>query len=62
MPRTLIAVAVGLPGFVAYVVAAVTLADRVADLHWAIQALYFLIAGVLWTLPAYWLIVWASRK
>ena len=62
MPRTAIALAVGLPGFVAYVVAAVTLADRVAPLHWAIQALYFLVAGMLWALPAYWLIVWAARK
>jgi len=62
MPRTLLALAIGLPGFVAYVMAAVTLADRVAALHWAIQALYFLVAGVLWALPAYWLIVWASRK
>jgi len=62
MPRTAIALAIGLPGFVAYVMAAVTLADRVATLHWAIQALYFLIAGVLWTLPGYWLIVWVSRK
>jgi hypothetical protein len=40
----------------------IALADRVFSLHWAIQALYFLVAGVLWTLPAYWLIIWASRK
>jgi hypothetical protein len=62
MPRTVIALAIGLPGFVAYLVGVVTLADRVFSLHWAIQALYFLVAGVLWTLPAYWLIIWASRK
>ena len=62
MLRTMIAVALGLPAFVAYVVAAVTLADRVTGLHWTIQALYFLIAGVLWAGPAYWLILWASRK
>jgi len=62
MPRTAIALAIGLPGFVAYVMAAVVLADRVTSLHWALQALYFLIAGVLWALPGYWLIVWVSRK
>ena len=62
MPRIAIALAIGLPGFVAYVVAVVTLADQVAPLHWAIQALYFLVAGVLWALPAYWLILWAARK
>jgi hypothetical protein len=62
MQRTAIALAIGLPGFVAYVVGVVTLADRVFALHWAVQAAYFLVAGVLWALPAYWLIVWAARK
>jgi hypothetical protein len=62
VPRSVIALVFGLPAFVAYVVAAATLADRVNTLHWAIQALYFLVAGVLWAWPAYWLIIWASRK
>jgi hypothetical protein len=62
MSRTVIASAIGLPGLVAYLVGVVTLADRVFSLHWAVQALYFLVAGVAWALPAYWLIVWASRK
>jgi len=62
MSRTTIALAIGLPGFIAYLVGVATLADLVFPLHWTIQALYFLVAGVAWTAPATWLIVWASRK
>jgi len=62
MPRVLIATLVGLVGFILYVGAAVTLADPVERLHWAIQALYFLAAGLLWTIPARWLMYWAARR
>lgn len=62
MPRVLIASLAGLAGFVAYVVAAVTLADPVGRLHWAVQALYFLTAGLLWTVPARWLMYWAAKR
>ena len=58
--RVLIAVPLGLLGFVAYVGLAVTLADRLAGLHWAVQALYFVVAGVLWVLPAHYLMLWAA--
>jgi hypothetical protein len=61
MMRILLAVLIGLTGFVAYVAVAVVLADAVQRLHWAVQALYFLAAGVLWTLPARWLMIWAAR-
>jgi hypothetical protein len=62
MPRVLIATLVGLVGFVLYVAAAVTLADPVERLHWSVQALYFLAAGLLWTIPARWLMYWAARR
>jgi hypothetical protein len=58
--RVLIALPLGLAGFVAYIALAVTLADRVAGLHWALQALYFVVAGVLWALPAHFLMLWAA--
>ncbi len=60
--RTFIATMLGLLGFFGYVAAAVTLADRVQPLNWAIQVLYFLVAGVLWVVPAHFLILWAARK
>jgi hypothetical protein len=62
MSRVLPASVLGVLGFLAYVVAVVTLADLVTPLHWAVQALYFLVAGVLWVLPARWLMLWAARK
>jgi len=62
MPRIPIAVAAFLIGFAVYVMAVVTLADHLTKQHWAIQALYFLVAGVLWTVPTRRLMVWAARR
>ncbi|MBV9785405.1 MAG: DUF2842 domain-containing protein [Acidisphaera sp.] len=62
MLRISIATALGLSGFTAYVIAVVTLADRVFPLHWALQSVYFLGVGVLWVMPAYWLMLWAARR
>jgi hypothetical protein len=61
MSRVLIAGIVGLIGFCVYIVAAMLLFDQVAGLNWAIQALYFLVAGVLWVIPARSLMLWAAR-
>jgi hypothetical protein len=60
--RVLVAVPLGLLGFLAYIALVVTLADRVSGLHWAVQALYFVAAGVLWVLPAHYLMLWAAGR
>lgn len=62
MPRILLASVVGLLGFALYVSAAVTLADSLAEGHWAVRALYFAVAGLLWVLPARSLMLWAARR
>ena len=62
MPRTAIAVPLGLLGFLLYVGAAVALADRVLSMHWAVQAAYFVVAGVAWAWPAQRLMYWAAGK
>ena len=62
MPRIMFATIIGLVGFFAYIGGAVVLADRVAPLHWAVQVAYFLVAGVLWVVPAHFLVLWAARK
>jgi hypothetical protein len=62
MSRIAFAAVVGLAGFFAYVVAAVTLADRLVGWNWAVQAAYFVCAGMLWVIPAHFLILWAGRK
>jgi len=59
MPRKLIASLLGLAGFIAYVVAVVTLADRVTEANVIVQTVFFLVAGVLWTIPARWLMLWS---
>jgi hypothetical protein len=60
MSRAAIAVPVGLLGFLLYIGAAVALADRVLSLHWAAQALYFVLAGVAWAWPAQRLVYWVA--
>jgi len=46
----------------AAVMAAVAFADRLDGLGWAVRAAYFLAAGMLWVVPARWLMLWAARK
>jgi hypothetical protein len=62
MLRIAFATIIGLAGFVAYIAGAVVLADRVAGLNWGVQAAYFVAAGVLWAVPAHYLILWAGKK
>lgn len=62
MPRKLIASLLGFSGFVAYVAVVVTLADNVTDANVIVQTVYFLVAGVLWTIPARWLMLWSVRQ
>ncbi len=62
MPRKLIASLIGLFGFLAYVAAATTLADHVTDANVIVQTVYFLAAGLLWTIPARWLMLWSVRQ
>ena len=61
MPRILVASVLGLAGFLAYLVAAVTLYDAVASLNWALQAAYFVVAGTIWVIPIRSLMIWAAR-
>ncbi len=61
MARTLFGLLVGLLGLALYVGAAVALADRVIGTHWTLEALYYLVAGVAWALPANWLMLWTAR-
>jgi hypothetical protein len=62
MPRPILALLVGLMGFLIYVGVVVALADHVLRLHWLVQAAYFLVAGVAWVLPARALMFWAARS
>ena len=61
MSRIPVAVLIFVVGFAAYVGAAVVLADHVLGLHWTVQAVYFVVAGVAWAWPARALMFWAAR-
>ena len=60
--RAAFATIAGLLGFVLYVGVAVALGDHVLGLHWLLQALYYLVAGLAWAFPAAWLMRWAARR
>ena len=60
--RVPVAVVSGLVGVVAYIAAAVVVADHVLGAHWAIQAVFYLIAGSLWVLPIRWLMYWGAGQ
>jgi Protein of unknown function (DUF2842) len=61
MSRPFAATLMGVLFIVAYIAAAITIPDVLPD-QWAVQAVYFLLAGVLWVLPVRWLMLWSVGK
>ena len=61
MSRGVIALAVGLAGFLAYLAVVVALADHVIPLHWTVGLAYYLVAGLAWAWPAMRLMRWGLR-
>jgi len=47
-------------GLTAYAVTAATLGGALPD-HALLQAVYYLVAGLLWIPPAVWIMGWAKR-
>jgi hypothetical protein len=62
MPRIILALLVGMLGFLAYLGVVLALADHVIGLHWALQVPFFLAAGVAWAWPARWLMFWGAGQ
>ena len=62
MSRIPIALIAGFAGFFLYVAGVLMLADYVLSLHWAIQAVYFVVVGSIWTLPVRWLMYWSVHQ
>jgi preprotein translocase subunit SecD len=62
MSKGLIATVAGLLFVLIYVVVVITLPDLVPRLHWSLEALYWLIAGIVWVFPVRWLMYWAAGK
>ena len=61
MSRPVAATLMGVAFIILYVAAAITLPDLLPQ-HWAVQAAYFLIAGVVWVFPIRWLMLWSVGK
>ncbi len=61
MSRPFAATLMGITFVIVYVAAAITLPDVLPG-NWIVQALYFLIAGVVWVFPIRWLMLWSVHK
>ena len=62
MSRSSIATVAGVLFIFAYIAAAITIPDLTGRMHWTIEAVYWLLAGVVWVLPIRWLMLWAVHK
>jgi Protein of unknown function (DUF2842) len=60
--RVLIATAVAIVFVLAYIAVVVTLPDLLPRQHWAVQAFYWCVAGVLWVVPVWVLLLFASGR
>lgn len=62
MTRPAIATIIGLLFVTVYIVAAVAIPDVVGPVHWAVQLLYWCVAGIIWVFPIWWLMLWSVYK
>lgn len=60
--RPRIAAAAGIAFMLAYIVLAITVPDWTGRLPWPLEAVYWLVAGVLWVIPVRWLLLWSVGK
>jgi hypothetical protein len=62
MGRTVTACIAGCAFLILWVGAATILADHVSGLNFAVQFLYFAVAGFVWVFPVRWLMLWAAHQ
>jgi len=56
----MVAFLIGTLGFIAYIAVVVVLGDYVIGHHWTIQLIYYVVAGMIWVVPAKKLIIWGA--
>lgn len=61
MLRISVATLAGLAFVLLYIAAAITVPDALPPQGWAVQALYWCVAGMLWVVPVWGLLIWAAR-
>jgi hypothetical protein len=62
MSRGPLALLLGTIGFLAYIAIVVALADHVIPLHWLVELVYYVVAGLAWTWPAARLMRWGLGR
>ncbi|WP_421989243.1 DUF2842 domain-containing protein [Roseococcus sp.] len=60
MSRGKSAMLIGIVGFFIYIAIVVKIGDFFVNQHWAIQVVYYFIAGFFWVFPAISLIKWGA--
>ncbi len=61
LSRPFAAALMGVVFIIVYICVAITVPDLLPH-HWAVQAVYFLVAGVVWVFPVRWLMLWSVGK
>ena len=59
MSRSTIAIVAGLLFVFFYVALVISIPDLVGRMHWAVEAVYWSVAGILWVIPIRWLMLWS---
>lgn len=62
MSRPVIATLAGLLFVFLYITVAVMLPDLLGRTHWAAEAVYWCVAGIVWVFPVRWLMLWSVGK
>ena len=62
MSRPKIATIAGIAFVLAYMIAAIALPDIIGRQHWAVEAAYWCVAGIVWVFPIRWLMLWSVYK
>lgn len=60
--RPRIAAVAGVAFVLAYIALAITVPDWTGRLYWPVEALYWLVAGIVWVFPIRWLLLWSVGK
>ena len=62
MPRIVLATIAGCVFLAAWIAAATLGADYTRGLNFAVQFIYFAVAGFVWVFPIRWLMLWAAHR
>jgi hypothetical protein len=62
MSRIVVATVAGLVFMAGWVVSAMLAADYMLKLNFAVQFVYFAVAGFVWVFPIRWLMLWAAHQ